>query len=36
MKARTEARRLTIVGVAADVFLELGYDGASMTEVSRR
>ncbi|KAA8707938.1 TetR/AcrR family transcriptional regulator [Pseudomonas cannabina] len=36
MKARTEARHLTIVGVAADVFLELGYDGASMTEVSRR
>ncbi|WP_024645881.1 TetR/AcrR family transcriptional regulator [Pseudomonas syringae] len=36
MKARTEARRLAIVEVAAGVFLDLGYDGTSMTEVSRR
>lgn len=36
MKVRTEARRLAIVETAAAVFLDLGYEGASMTEVSKR
>lgn len=36
MKVRTETRRTTIVETAASVFLELGYEGASMKEVSTR
>lgn len=36
MKVRTESRRTAIVETAASVFLELGYEGASMKEVSTR
>ena len=36
MKVRTETRRTAIVETAAGVFLELGYEGASMKEVSIR
>lgn len=36
MKVRTEARRAAIVEIAAAVFLEMGYEGASMNEVSKR
>ncbi|HEX8594575.1 MAG TPA: TetR/AcrR family transcriptional regulator [Pseudomonas sp.] len=36
MKVRTETRRTAIVETAASVFLELGYEGASMKEVSTR
>ena len=36
MKVRTESRRNAIVETAASVFLELGYEGASMKEVSTR
>lgn len=36
MKVRTQARRNAIVETAASVFLELGYEGASMKEVSTR
>ncbi|WP_439858220.1 TetR/AcrR family transcriptional regulator C-terminal domain-containing protein [Pseudomonas syringae] len=36
MKVRTESRRIAIVETAASVFLELGYEGASMKEVSAR
>lgn len=36
MKVRTESRRIAIVETAASVFLELGYEGASMKEVSTR
>ncbi|HEX8544258.1 MAG TPA: TetR/AcrR family transcriptional regulator [Pseudomonas sp.] len=36
MKVRTETRRTAIVETAAGVFLDLGYEGASMKEVSIR
>lgn len=36
MKAKTEARRQAIVDVATQVFGELGYERASMDEVSQR
>ncbi|GAB7532587.1 TetR/AcrR family transcriptional regulator [Pseudomonas sp. 3A(2025)] len=36
MKIRTAARRAAIVETAASVFLELGYEGTSMNEVSKR
>ncbi|EPM73359.1 TetR family transcriptional regulator [Pseudomonas syringae pv. theae ICMP 3923] len=36
MKVRTEARRVAIVEIAAEVFLDLGYEGATMHEVSKR
>ncbi|WP_426138989.1 TetR/AcrR family transcriptional regulator C-terminal domain-containing protein [Pseudomonas sp. DWP3-1-2] len=36
MKVRTETRRAAMVETAAAVFLEMGYEGASMKEVSTR
>lgn len=36
MRLRTESRRTVIVEAAASVFLEMGYEGASMNEVTRR
>lgn len=36
MKVRTEARREAILEVASQVFLELGFKRASMTEIVRR
>lgn len=36
MKVRTESRKAAIIEAAASVFLEMGYEGASMNEVSRR
>lgn len=36
MKSRTEAFRATIVEAAASVFLEMGYERASMNEVTKR
>jgi AcrR family transcriptional regulator len=36
MKMRTEARRVAIIEAAASVFLEMGYERASMNEVSKR
>lgn len=36
MKVRTEARREAIIDAAASVFLEMGYERASMNEVTKR
>jgi AcrR family transcriptional regulator len=36
MKARTEARRTAIIQAAADLFLEMGYERASMNELTKR
>ncbi|KPY24526.1 TetR/AcrR family transcriptional regulator [Pseudomonas syringae] len=36
MRVRTESRRTAIVEAAASVFFEMGYEGASMNEVTRR
>ncbi|MGV7207576.1 TetR/AcrR family transcriptional regulator [Oxalobacteraceae bacterium A2-2] len=36
MKAKTEARRQTIMNIAEQVFSELGFERASMDEVSKR
>jgi AcrR family transcriptional regulator len=36
MRVRSESRRTAIVEAAASVFLEMGYEGASMNEVTRR
>ena len=36
MRTRTDEKRREIVGVAAELFLELGYEGTSMSLVSRR
>ncbi|KTC52027.1 TetR family transcriptional regulator [Pseudomonas syringae ICMP 19498] len=36
MKVRTEARREAIIDAAASVFLEMGYERASMDEVTKR
>lgn len=36
MRVRSEERRTAIVEAAASVFLEMGYEGASMNEVTRR
>jgi AcrR family transcriptional regulator len=36
MKMRTESRKAVIVEAAASVFLEMGYEGASMNEVAKR
>ena len=36
MRRRTDEKRREIVDVAADLFLELGYEGTSMSLVSRR
>ena len=36
MKVRTEARRNAILEVAALVFLEKGFEGASMSEIAQR
>lgn len=36
MKVRTEARREHILEVAAEVFLAEGFEGASMSEITRR
>lgn len=36
MKKKTEAKRQAIVDIAAEVFRELGFEGASMSEICRR
>lgn len=36
MRVRTEAKREAIVEAAAQVFLELGFDGASMAQIAAR
>lgn len=36
MRVRTESRRTAIIEAAASVFFEMGYEGASMNEVTRR
>jgi len=36
MKVRTEARRQAIVEAAAELFQEMGYEGASMNELTKR
>ena len=36
MKVRTEARREAILEVASQVFLEFGYERASMAEIVKR
>ncbi len=36
MRVKTEAKREAILAAASDVFRELGYEGASMTEIARR
>ena len=36
MKTKSEDRRKTIMDVAAEVFREVGFDGASMAEISAR
>ena len=36
MRVKTEAKRESIITAASEVFLELGFEGASMTEIARR
>jgi len=36
MRVKTEAKREAILAAASEVFLESGFDGASMTEIARR
>lgn len=36
MRVRTEEKRATIVQAASEVFLELGFEGASMSQIAAR